>query len=139
MPICAVIKVYSSRKPYSGSFGNSLTMCDLVSHDRPGREPVPQPRPPGVVSAVASAGRTDTFPRPALPAAGPPARQAQGPGRSRRSILVIAWHLLSDRDSRFHDLGAHCYASRIDKNLKTRIHVRQIRDSGYTVVLTPAA
>jgi hypothetical protein len=28
---------------------SSLAMCDLVSHDRPGHEPVPHPRPPGVV------------------------------------------------------------------------------------------
>lgn len=56
-----------------------------------------------------------------------------------RSVLVIAWHLLSDRDARFHDLGAGYYTSRIDKNRKTRSHVRQLEALGYTVALTPAA
>jgi transposase len=56
-----------------------------------------------------------------------------------RSILVIAWHLLSDRDARFHDPGSDYYTSRIDKNRKIRNHIRQLEALGYTVALAPAA
>src|SRR5205814_8501224 len=56
-----------------------------------------------------------------------------------RSILVIVWHLLADRTTRYHDLGAGHYTSRIDKNRKTRNHVRQLEALGYTVTLTHAA
>src|SRR6266571_1048013 len=56
-----------------------------------------------------------------------------------RSILVIVWHLLADRATRYRDLGAGYYASRIDKNRKTRSHVRQLEALGYTVALTQAA
>jgi transposase len=56
-----------------------------------------------------------------------------------RSILVIVWHLLADPTARFHDLGAGYYTSRIDKDRKTRNHVRQLQALGYSVTLTPAA
>ncbi|GAA3408232.1 hypothetical protein [Streptosporangium vulgare] len=32
------------------------------------------------------------------------------------SVLTIAWHLLSDPDARFHDLGAGFYESRLNKD-----------------------
>jgi hypothetical protein len=44
---------------------------------------------------------------------------------------VIVWHLLADRTARYQDLGAGYYASRIDKNRKTRNHVRQLEALGY--------
>jgi transposase len=56
-----------------------------------------------------------------------------------RSILVIVWHLLADPTARFHDLGAGYHTSRIDKDRKTRNHVRQLQALGYSVTLTPAA
>ena len=56
-----------------------------------------------------------------------------------RSILIIIWHLLADPTARFHDLGADYYSSSIDKNRKTRSHVRQLQALGYAVTLTPAA
>ena len=56
-----------------------------------------------------------------------------------RSILVIVWHLLADRTARYQDLGPGYYASRIDKNRKTRTHIRQLEALGYTVTLTQAA
>jgi transposase len=56
-----------------------------------------------------------------------------------RSILVIVWHLLADPTARFHDLGAGYYTSRIDRDRKTRNHVRQLQALGYSVTLTPAA
>ena len=56
-----------------------------------------------------------------------------------RSILVIIWHLLASPAARFHDLGAGYYDMRIDKNRKTRNHIRQLEALGYTVTLTSAA
>jgi transposase len=56
-----------------------------------------------------------------------------------RSILVIIWHLLADPAARFCDLGPGYYASRIDKDRKTRGHVRQLEALGYTVTLIQAA
>lgn len=54
-----------------------------------------------------------------------------------RSILVIIWHLLADPAARYHDLGY--YASRTDKEKKTRNHVRQLEALGFTVTLAQAA
>jgi transposase len=56
-----------------------------------------------------------------------------------RTILVIIWHLLTSRTARFRELGAGYYASRINKDNKTRGHVRQLEALGYTVTLAPAA
>ena len=55
------------------------------------------------------------------------------------SILAIVWHLLTDPDARFRDLGAGYYASRTDKDRKTRNHIRQLEAIGFTVTLAPAA
>ena len=56
-----------------------------------------------------------------------------------RSILVIVWHLLSDPDARFHDLGSDFYSHRIGPERKKRAHVRQLEALGYKVTLEPAA
>ena len=56
-----------------------------------------------------------------------------------RSIAVIIWHLLSDRDARYCDLGPGWHQNRTDKTRSTRGHVRQLEALGYTVTLTPAA
>jgi transposase len=56
-----------------------------------------------------------------------------------RSILVTVWHLLTDPDARFRDLGSGYYASRTDKDRKTRTHIRQLEALGFTVTLAPAA
>jgi transposase len=56
-----------------------------------------------------------------------------------RTILVIIWHLLADPAARYRDLGAGYYASRIDKDRKTRNHIRQLEALGYNVTLAPAA
>ena len=89
--------------------------------------------------AAAAAGRTDTF-------LGERYRRiARRRGKLKalvavaRSILVIVWHLLSDRAARFRDLGPGWYATRIDKDRKTRSHIRQLEALGYTVTLAPAA
>ena len=54
-----------------------------------------------------------------------------------RSILVIVWHLLSDPDARYHDLGADFYDNRINPERKKRNHVQQLEALGYTVTLNP--
>jgi transposase len=56
-----------------------------------------------------------------------------------RSILVIVWHLLSDPQVRFCDLGPGCYQTRIDTERRKRNHVRQLEALGYKVTLQPAA
>jgi transposase len=54
-----------------------------------------------------------------------------------RSILVIAWHLLSDPAARYADLGPDRYAKHADTSRKTRGHIRQFEALGYDVTLTP--
>jgi transposase len=89
--------------------------------------------------AAAAAGKTDTFLGERY------RRLARRRGKLKalvaiaRSILVIVWHLLADRTTRYLDLGASYHASRIDKNRKTRNHVRQLEALGYTVTLAQAA
>ena len=89
--------------------------------------------------AAAAAGKTDTFLGERY------RRLARRRGKLKamvaiaRSILVIVWHLLTDRATRYHDLGASYHASRIDQNRKMRNHVRQLEALGYTVNLAPAA
>jgi hypothetical protein len=56
-----------------------------------------------------------------------------------RSILVIIWHLLSDPERRFHDLGTDFYDTRINDDRKKRNHIRQLEALGYRVTLEPAA
>jgi transposase len=56
-----------------------------------------------------------------------------------RSILVIIWHLLSDPDAHFQDLGPGFYDTRIDAERRKRNHVRQLEALGYKVTLQPAA
>jgi transposase len=56
-----------------------------------------------------------------------------------RSVLVIVWHLLSDPQTRYHDLGADFYDNRLSPQRKTRAHVRQLEALGYKVTLEPAA
>jgi len=89
--------------------------------------------------AAAAAGKTDTFLGERY------RRLARRRGKLKalvavaRSILVIVWHLLADRTTRYHDLGAGYYTSRIDKNRKMRNHIRQLEALGYTVTLAQAA
>src|SRR5215216_25129 len=56
-----------------------------------------------------------------------------------RSILVIVWHLLSDPDARFHDLGPGFYDTHSNADRAKRNHVRQLQALGYKVTLEPAA
>jgi len=56
-----------------------------------------------------------------------------------RSILVVVWHLLSDPEARFIDLGADYYDTHLNTSNKKRNHVRQLEALGYKVTLEPAA
>jgi transposase len=90
-------------------------------------------------NAAAATARTDTFlgeryRRIARRRGAKKANVAVG-----RSILVIIWHLLSDPDARFHDLGSGFYAARIDPERRRRNHIRQLEALGYNVTLEPAA
>ncbi len=98
------------------------------------------PYPKGVLGEVAAAAaKTDTFLGERY------RRLARRIGKLKalvaiaRSVLVIVWHLLADPTARFHDLGPDYHANRIDKNRKTRNHVRQLQALGYTITPTPAA
>jgi transposase len=89
--------------------------------------------------AAVSAGKTDTF-------LGERYRRiARRRGKKKaivaigRSILVIVWHLLSDDQARFHDLGADFYDTRADTEHAKRNHIRQLQALGYRVTLEPAA
>jgi transposase len=89
--------------------------------------------------AALSAGKTDTF-------LGERYRRiARRRGKKKaivavgRSILVIIWHLLSDDQARFHDLGADFYDTRAGTEHAKRNHIRRLQALGYRVTLEPAA
>jgi transposase len=89
--------------------------------------------------AAVTAGRTDTFlgeryRRIARRRGSKKAIVAVG-----RSLLVIVWHLLSDPEARFHDLGSQFYDTRTGPERKKRNHIRQLEALGYKVTLEPAA
>jgi transposase len=56
-----------------------------------------------------------------------------------RSILIVVWHLLSDPEAHFIDLGADYYDTHLNTTNKKRNHVRQLEALGYKVTLEPAA
>jgi transposase len=89
--------------------------------------------------AAVSAGKTDTF-------LGERYRRiARRRGKKKaivavgRSILVIVWHLLSDPNTAFHDLGPDFYDTRLNTTNRKRNHIRQLEALGYKVTLEPAA
>lgn len=56
-----------------------------------------------------------------------------------RSILVIVWHLLSDENAHYQDLGPDYYDNRIGPERIKRNHIRQLEALGYKVTLEPTA
>ncbi|WP_418608391.1 hypothetical protein [Georgenia sp. SUBG003] len=56
-----------------------------------------------------------------------------------RSILTIIWHLLSDPQARFTDLGPDFYDSHVNHNRPIRNHVHDLENLGYRVTLEKAA
>ncbi len=90
-------------------------------------------------NAAAAAGKTDTFlgeryRRIARRRGAKKANVAIG-----RSILVIIWHLLSDPEARYTDLGPDFYATHINPDRRRRSHVRHLEALGYIVFLERAA
>jgi transposase len=59
-------------------------------------------------------------------------------GAVGHSILVIAWHLLSN-DCDYHDLGGDWFAHRSDHDRHKTHLVKQLQALGYSVTLQPAA
>ena len=55
-----------------------------------------------------------------------------------RSMLVVIWHLLSDPETRFNDLGAN-FTRHVNTETKKRQHVRQLEALGSRVTLEAAA
>jgi hypothetical protein len=104
-------------------------------HDRP-RQSLSRRRPR---RAPVTAARTDSFLGERY------RRLARRRGKKKaivavgRSILVIIWHLLSDPEARFHDLGPDLYDTRVGLDRKKRNHVRQLEALGYKITLEPAA
>jgi transposase len=89
--------------------------------------------------AAVSAAKTDTFlgeryRRIARRRGKPKAIVAIG-----RSILIIIWHLLSDPDTQFVDLGPDYYDTRGGTQRAIRNHVHRLEALGYKVTLHPAA
>ncbi len=89
--------------------------------------------------AAISAGKTNTF-------LGERYRRiARRRGKKRalvavgRSILTIVWHLLSDPETQFNDLGADFYDTRLGTERAKRNHVHHLEALGYKVTLEPAA
>jgi transposase len=89
--------------------------------------------------AAVAAGKTNTFLGERY------RRLARRRGKKRaivavgRSILVIVWHLLSNPQAQFHDLGPDFYDNRIGPERKKRNHIRQLEALGYKVTLEPTA
>ena len=56
-----------------------------------------------------------------------------------RSILVIAWHLLSDPDARFQRPRSRLLREPHRSQRRKQSHIRQLEALGYTVTLQPTA
>jgi len=89
--------------------------------------------------AAVTAGRTDTFLGERYQ------RLARRRGKKRaivavgRSMLVIIWHLLSDPEARYTDLGSDFYDKRINTERRKRTHIHQLEAMGFKVTVEPAA
>jgi hypothetical protein len=68
-----------------------------------------------------------------------PSRHEEGDRRRRPLHPVIIWHLLSDPQARYHDLGSDFSDKRINPERKKRTHIHQLEALGYKVTLEPVA
>jgi len=59
--------------------------------------------------------------------------------RGRPFHPVIVWYLLSDPETRYHDLGSGHYDSRINPERRRRNYIRELQALGYKVTLQSAA
>jgi transposase len=85
----------------------------------------------GILGEIAAcASRTDTFPGERY------RRIARRRGKRNamvavaRSILVIIFHLLSDRSARYRGLGPDFYDTQVNRDRKIRNHIRQLQAPG---------
>jgi transposase len=56
-----------------------------------------------------------------------------------RSLLTIIWHLLSDPEARYTDLGSDFFDKRINPERRKQAHIHQLEALGYKVTVEPAA
>jgi transposase len=56
-----------------------------------------------------------------------------------RSILVIIWHLLSDEQAVFTDLGADHFTRHVNSETKKRNHIRQLEAGAWSMMRSVAA
>lgn len=56
-----------------------------------------------------------------------------------RNVLDVIWHLLSDPDARFIDLGPDHNERNRNTDIIKQQHIRQLESLGYHVPLKPAA
>lgn len=89
--------------------------------------------------AAVGAARTDTF----LGERYRRIARRRGPKKAvvavGRSILVIVWHLLSDPQATYTDLGSDFFDRRTNPERRKRAHIHQLEALGYKVTLEPAA
>jgi transposase len=89
--------------------------------------------------AAVGAGKTNTFLGERY------RRLARRRGRKKalvavgRSILVIVWHLLSDPQAQFIDLGPDFHDRHVSTQRVVRSHIRHLEALGYRVNIQPAA
>jgi transposase len=90
--------------------------------------------------AATGAARTDTFLGERYHRIARRRSKAKAQVAVARSILVIIWHLLSNPEARFTDLGPGYYQARTDKDRKIKNHIRQIEALlGHPITITPKA
>lgn len=87
--------------------------------------------------AASAAARTDTF----LGARYRRLVKRRGHAKAlvavARSILVIAWHLISDPQARYHELGPDWHHKHLNPQRRTHDLVQQLERLGHTVTLAP--
>jgi transposase len=89
--------------------------------------------------AVIGAARTDTFLGERYRRLVPRRGKQKAMVAVGRSMLVIIWHLLSDPEARYIDLGSDFYDKRINTERRKRNHIHQLEALGYKVTVEPAA
>jgi len=87
--------------------------------------------------AAAGAARTDTFLGDRFRRVVKRAGKGKALVAVSRSILVIIWHLLSDPNARYEDLGSDYHTKRINTDRKVRSHINQLTALGFYVTLAP--
>jgi transposase len=141
--ILAEIGLDMTRFPTAGHLVSWAKLCPRTiqsgAKHKTGKTPKGNPYLKGVLGqAAGAAARTSTF-------LGERYRRVvkrRSKGKAlvavARSTLVIIWHLLTDPNATYHDLGVEYHTTRLDKDRKIRNHVRQIEALGYQVTLAPA-